>query len=322
MHRYLYAYSNPTLFVDPNGNEATAYFNAPIDSNTLQIPTFGTYDTGSDLADAALATSGSLLNVPIAFGNAILNTASLPLRGVAALAGTDVDTVDQNIMSAIASSGHPALIEGGTLAYTPFRATSYLNRLSKGGDKLQELNRQTRQAQRNSSSSDSVDDIPVFDNSVVQDKSRTSLSETVEQPNLAGGNVQNKVDTQSAAPQVDKRFQRRPGWRKSTDVDARARATDPDGTMRCIKCDKPLTGEKQSNGKRDYQLGHPEDSPWVKQQDEWKEKSEQGESFTRKDVIEKYQEDIEVECVQCNASDGAKIGRERKRAKDSDEGDG
>lgn len=77
----------------------------------------------------------------------------------------------------------------------------------------------------------------------------------------------------------------------------------------------PLTGEKQSNGKRDYQLGPPEDDPWVKQQDTWKEKAENNEDFTRKDVLDKYQERVEVECVNCNASDGARIGQERKKQK-------
>jgi hypothetical protein len=115
------------------------------------------------------------------------------------------------------------------------------------------------------------------------------------------------------ASEVDKRFAERPKFRKATETEAVARATDEVGEIRCVKCDKLLTGERQANGKRDFQLGHPENDPWVKQQDYWKAKAQKGEDFTRKDVSNKYQKNIEVECVGCNASDGAKIGHARNK---------
>lgn len=112
---------------------------------------------------------------------------------------------------------------------------------------------------------------------------------------------------------VDERFATRPKFRKATNDDAVARSTDETGQLTCIKCDKPLTGEKQANGKRDYQLGHSDENPWVKQQDEWAAKAKMREIFTRKDVSNKYQKDVEVECVNCNAVGGAKIGNDRKK---------
>ena len=57
-----------------------------------------------------------------------------------------------------------------------------------------------------------------------------------------GGLFGKKKAVESGA---DKRFENRPGWRKATDQDARTRATDQDGIMRCVKCGKEVTGDKQ-----------------------------------------------------------------------------
>uniref|UniRef100_Q0HXN2 YD repeat protein n=2 Tax=Shewanella TaxID=22 RepID=Q0HXN2_SHESR len=131
----------------------------------------------------------------------------------------------------------------------------------------------------------------------------------------SGADSSIKTETGEAADigsKPDSRVDSRPKFWASTNNDAVEESKDQDGVMRCSKCDTGLTGERQSNGKRDYQLGHPEDSPWVEQQDEWREKSKNGEDFTRRDVTEKYQEGVKVECVGCNASHGGRLGNQRK----------
>ncbi len=78
MHRYLYAYANPTVYVDLNGYEATPWFHWTVNEETDVLETRGqTYDTGSDLKDAFYATSDTISNFgKVAFNDVMAITAS------------------------------------------------------------------------------------------------------------------------------------------------------------------------------------------------------------------------------------------------------
>ncbi|WMX16225.1 RHS repeat-associated core domain-containing protein [Aureispira sp. CCB-E] len=125
-----------------------------------------------------------------------------------------------------------------------------------------------------------------------------------------------KTVSKTAAVAIDESaWARRAKFRKSTTDDAVKRATDASGQLRCTKCKKALTGKKQSNGKRDFQLGHTEGNEWAKQKDGYREAAKNGYATPRSEVIDNYQKNVEVECVNCNASHGGKYGNTRKEQK-------
>jgi hypothetical protein len=107
-------------------------------------------------------------------------------------------------------------------------------------------------------------------------------------------------------------WDRRPGWRKKTETDAIARATNDAGNIKCIKCDKTVTGQKQANGKRDFQIGHTDGNEWAKQRDLYDLEQAKGNTTPRATVIDNYQKNVEIECVPCNTSHGGKYGNARK----------
>jgi RHS repeat-associated protein len=108
---------------------------------------------------------------------------------------------------------------------------------------------------------------------------------------------------------------KRPKFRKKTTNNAVNRAKDEKGKLGCTKCEKELTGKKQSNGKRDFQLGHKDGKEWAKQKDGYIKRAKKGDTPTRKEVNNNYQKNVEVECVNCNASHGGKFGSDRKKKK-------
>ena len=72
LNKYLYAYQNPTRYVDPDGQEATPYYSQPIDDTTLQIPTIGTIDTGNQSVDEVLVGLASIPNFAASIPNAVM----------------------------------------------------------------------------------------------------------------------------------------------------------------------------------------------------------------------------------------------------------
>lgn len=93
-------------------------------------------------------------------------------------------------------------------------------------------------------------------------------------------------------------FEPRPKFRKSTRDKALAEAQkNPDGSMSCPTCDKKITGKKL-NGRNDYDLDH---HP-VTWSDTKKKMKNQQISPSRKEVNDKYQENVRVQCPKCNRS--------------------
>ncbi|WP_131701568.1 RHS repeat-associated core domain-containing protein [Flavobacterium sp. ABG] len=110
-------------------------------------------------------------------------------------------------------------------------------------------------------------------------------------------------------------WERRPKFRKKTTNDAVKEATDKNGKMTCVKCKTEVTGKKQANGKRDFQLGHTDGNEWAKQKDKYNSaRKKTGIKTSRSTVIDEYQKNVKVECVTCNTSDGGKYGNTRKNS--------
>ena len=88
LHRYLYAYANPTVYVDLYGYEATPWYHQYVNEETDVWETKGeTYDTGSDIKDAYLATVDTVNNVLKTAGNEVMAITALPESSWAAAKG-------------------------------------------------------------------------------------------------------------------------------------------------------------------------------------------------------------------------------------------
>ena len=130
LNKYLYAYQNPTVYVDPDGREALPLFSRPLTEETYQLQPFGMIDTGYEVVDYPLAIGASVLNIPFVVANGMLNAVSLPSRAGAAMTGRTVDEFETEALALTASTGPAApILQTGAL---PFRLPSYLHRLNRG----------------------------------------------------------------------------------------------------------------------------------------------------------------------------------------------
>ncbi|MEW8050593.1 MAG: RHS repeat-associated core domain-containing protein, partial [Candidatus Thiodiazotropha sp.] len=88
LHRYLYAYSNPTVYVDLYGYEATPWYHQYVSEETDVWETKGeTYDTGSDVKDSYFAFVDSINNLLKTAGNEVMALTALPERSWATTKG-------------------------------------------------------------------------------------------------------------------------------------------------------------------------------------------------------------------------------------------
>ncbi|MBZ2190595.1 hypothetical protein K8B33_15925 [Alcanivorax sp. JB21] len=110
LHKYLYAYQNPTVYVDPDGEEPIPAFNRRLTDETFQLEPFQRVNSGYKSLDYAAAAGSSVLNVPIALANAGLNALSLPSRAGAAYFDVTVEEFETHTASLTASTGPAALL--------------------------------------------------------------------------------------------------------------------------------------------------------------------------------------------------------------------
>ena len=138
LHRYLYAYSNPAIYVDPNGNAATPYFNAPIDDTTIQLPLFQTIDTGNQYADEALAAVASIPNLVFSLANAIPAGLNAPLKVASVVTDIPQNELSDELLATAASTGPAApFLLLGESPMLPGMALNRVNRLFKGAKTLE-----------------------------------------------------------------------------------------------------------------------------------------------------------------------------------------
>ena len=128
LHRYLYAFGNPTVWIDPTGYASTPYYNQILNDDIFQVQPFGTIDTGSQLADDALAGVASVANAGITLFNGVINAASLPSRVGGWATDRTAEQFDTEVAATINSAGPLALpLQVGSIA---LRAPRLLNKFS------------------------------------------------------------------------------------------------------------------------------------------------------------------------------------------------
>lgn len=128
----------------------------------------------------------------------------------------------------------------------------------------------------------------------------------IKNPSAASSSM---VDDDADAFEKDPKL-KRAGWRKQRVVELRVRAGSGDATaaFKCPTCPRRMTGEKVKQGARmvvDYDIDH----IWMTHAQRAKlvqfiEASPkfQGQTFTRKQFIDIYHEDLRLQCPSCNRS--------------------
>lgn len=136
LNKYLYAYVNPLVYVDPDGREAFPLFNVPVNEETDLVTPFTRIDTGNVVADHMLAFAASVPNFGYMAVNGLSNGLSLPLQGYAAARGKSLDEADAEITAHLASTGPlaPILLTGSA----PFRAPATLSRIRRNLNVVEE----------------------------------------------------------------------------------------------------------------------------------------------------------------------------------------
>jgi len=243
LHRYLYAYNNPTVFVDINGNAATPFISKPIDNTTLQLPLVGTIDTGNQAVDVTLASVASVSNAVMSMGNAVLAGANAPLKTASVISGVSQNEISNTATGMIASSGPAApLVFAGELPMMPGMMLNKVKQLVQRSKSLNKPGNTPDVSNANRASSDGLEDIPV-----VQEP-KADIRITAENGNVssAGNGVSDKSSVgktnNSQRPAGSVRKQDYPsGYRKGVKAKHEAKAKDETGQIRCQDrgCDVP-----------------------------------------------------------------------------------
>ena len=129
LHRYLYAYSNPTVYVDLYGREAVG-LNPAVYKETDLFPSPPVRDTGSQVADVILATADSVIySLPAVLFNAGSAVLSSPTIAYAKATDQTVQQADEELTGYMASAGPlaPMLMTGTT----PFRIGPKLGHVAR-----------------------------------------------------------------------------------------------------------------------------------------------------------------------------------------------
>ena len=108
LHRYLYAYSNPTVYVDLEGYEAQAKVQSTFYPETDWYAPSPVRDTGNQTLDNLWAGTDNILNMGKYVVNAATTALSIPSIGYAKLNGISVQQADKEIAAGLASSGPAA----------------------------------------------------------------------------------------------------------------------------------------------------------------------------------------------------------------------
>jgi RHS repeat-associated protein len=117
LHKYLYAFGNPTVFIDLSGLAAVPVLTGDIFPETDAFGSIRVVDTGNQVLDEVLAAGASIANLPAAAGNLGIATLSLPSIAISKATGKPVEQVDREIVATLASTGPaaPLLLTGNTV---------------------------------------------------------------------------------------------------------------------------------------------------------------------------------------------------------------
>jgi RHS repeat-associated protein len=131
-NHYLYAYANPTVYIDLTGYATVPLFSQPIDDSTFQLPTFNRIDTGNDYVDGALATVAAIPNIGISLLNTIPAGLNAPLKTSSVLLNKSQDEISDTLTATAMSTGPAApLVFAGELPMVPAMAMNRANRMLK-----------------------------------------------------------------------------------------------------------------------------------------------------------------------------------------------
>ncbi len=143
LHRYLYAYSNPTVYIDLYGYEAWSLIQPTVHSETDIFGPTPVRDTGSQFLDELWAGTDIALSFPKYLINAGFGILSSPAILYSEASGVPVAQADMEIVGRLASTGQlaPYLMSG----CLPFRIGPVLSqsaRLSRAlGESVAEASR-------------------------------------------------------------------------------------------------------------------------------------------------------------------------------------
>jgi hypothetical protein len=155
----LYAYQNPTVYVDPDGREATPWFHGVVNEHSDVFRTQGTIDTGNQFKDVALAIAYSGENALRSTANYASVVSNAPIHGWSKMSGRTFEQAEGDAMALFASN--PVGIGVGG-AYNVVRGKPLRN-LFRGADEAVDLG---RNLSRTESVADSggmriINDVPV-----------------------------------------------------------------------------------------------------------------------------------------------------------------
>ena len=114
LHRYLYAYSNPTVYVDLYGYEAQAYAQPTVYSETDMFGPSPVRDTGYQIVDDLWAGADAIVNMGKYVINGASAIASSPTIAYAAATDQTVQQADEELTGYMASAG-PLALSGSSL---------------------------------------------------------------------------------------------------------------------------------------------------------------------------------------------------------------
>ena len=95
-----YAYGNPTVWIDPDGNAAEPWFQGTVYRKTDIIRSVGTVDTGNDYADAVLAIVYSGENLLRKVVNTAILIPNAPTFAVSSVTGESFEKTEQDLFAA------------------------------------------------------------------------------------------------------------------------------------------------------------------------------------------------------------------------------
>jgi RHS repeat-associated protein len=130
LHKYIYAYGNPTYFTDPDGNEATPFFHTEVNRNTDILKTQGSIDTGNYAKDIALAmvySGENLLRTGVNIASAGLNSGTF---AYSAATGQSFERAEQDLFAMSVSTPTPAAMLYSLATLRPLRMMNKINKLS------------------------------------------------------------------------------------------------------------------------------------------------------------------------------------------------
>ena len=126
------------------GYASTPYYSQVLNKDIFQVQPFGVIDTGSQLADDALASVVSVANAGITLFNGIINAASLPSRVGGWATDRTAEQFDNEVSATINSAGPLALpVQVGSLA---LRAPRLLNKFSRTAKTINKSSENINQA--------------------------------------------------------------------------------------------------------------------------------------------------------------------------------